>query len=484
MEEATVKLTELVRQPWAILPAALDNIVRECAFHRAQAKADHALLKDAYFSHRADRLRTVAGPTGYYKKMLDQAAVEQAAYVVVDGVAVLMITGPVTKNYELITWMMDGTSTAAIAAGFKAALADQRVKSIMLYVDSPGGHVDGTQELANLIYASRGAKPIIAFSDGGVYSAAMYIAAAADRLLISGDMAGVGSIGVIATHVDISKTEEAIGVKVTEIYAGKYKGVGSPHRPLSDADKAIYQAEIDQMYSIFVNDIARYRGVTVDDVLSRMADGLTFLGNQGIEAGLVDGVSTMDALLADMAAGVAVESTVAAVSVAQATIKEKDIQAMDIKELEAKHPELFAAAVAQGKAQAMDEGLKKGAEAERARIAEISAIVIPGHEAAAKAAIESGMSVGAFAVAQSRTEKEVAVAALKAQEAEAPKVQTSTEPPAAGVAASSATPEEKEKAAWDKDETLRGEFKGDYAAYQAYNRAVNSGRVKVKGGEV
>lgn len=479
-----MKLTELVRLPWAILPAALDNIVRECAAHRAQPKIDHAPLKDAYFARRADRLRTVAGAVGDYRKMLNQFFAEQSSYVVAEGgVAVLMITGPVTKNYELITWYMDGTSTAAIAAGFKAALADQRVKSIMLYIDSPGGHVDGTQELANLIYSSRGGKPVIAFSDGGVYSAAMYIAAAADRLLISGDMAGVGSIGVIATHIDISKAEEAMGIKVTEIYAGKYKGVGSPHRPLSDSDKAIYQAEIDQMYSTFVNDVAKYRGTTPEDVLSRMADGLTFLGTQGIEAGLVDGVSTMDQLLADMAAGVVVGlGSAPAVPVAETAVNQKEIQAMDIKELQAKHPDVYAAVVAEGRALAMEEGKKAGAEAERTRIAAIREITIPGHEAIAEEAIKSGMSVGAYAIAQSRTEKEVAAAALKAQREEAPAPQPGSGPPAEG-AASAATPEQKEKAAWEKDEKLRADYNGDFAAYQAYNRAVQSGRVKVKGTE-
>ena len=178
-----------------------------------------------------------------------------------------------------------------------SALNDPQVKAICFYIDSPGGTVDGTQELANLIYENRGSKPIIGYSDGMVCSAAYWIFSAMDQRFISGDTVQVGSIGVVSTHVDISKLEDQIGIKTTEITAGKFKRIASMHSPLSDDGRATIQDQVDHLYSVFVGDVARNLGVGVDQVLADMADGKTFFGKQAIAAGMVDGVSTMDRLI-------------------------------------------------------------------------------------------------------------------------------------------------------------------------------------------
>ena len=128
-------------------------------------------------------------------------------------------------------------------------------------------------------------------------SAAYYIGAAAHEVYISGDMPLIGSIGVVATHVDRSKFEEKIGLKTTEVYAGKYKRIASAYKPLSKDGKASIQDQVDYVYSIFVDDVAKYRGVSADAVLDNMADGKIFIGKQAIQAGLVDGVSTFDQLI-------------------------------------------------------------------------------------------------------------------------------------------------------------------------------------------
>jgi len=172
------------------------------------------------------------------------------------------------------------------------ALNDSGVGKIILYIDSPGGTVDGTFDLANFIFNNRGQKPIIAYTDGMMLSAAYAIGAAADAVFISGDTTMVGSIGIVAAHEDYSKLEEKIGIKTTEIYSGRYKRIISQYAPLSEEGKKTIQDEVDYLYSIFINDVAKFRGTTSKDVLSRMSTDAKriFIGHQAITAGLVDGL--------------------------------------------------------------------------------------------------------------------------------------------------------------------------------------------------
>jgi hypothetical protein len=105
---------------------------------------------------------------------------------------------------------------------------------------------------------------------------------------------------VIRRHVSQARALEEAGIDVTHIYAGKYKAVGSDAKPLTEEDKAVLQDQVDATYSIFVNDVARYRGQTVERVLADMADGRVFLGQQAIDAGLADGFHGLDGLIAEI----------------------------------------------------------------------------------------------------------------------------------------------------------------------------------------
>ena len=150
-----------------------------------------------------------------------------------EGVAIIALDGVLAKRMNLLQRISGGSSTQLIERDIKSALADPAVRGILLVIDSPGGTVDGTQELAALVREGAEQKPIVAWSDGLVGSAAYWIASAAPQLFISGDVVQAGSIGVVATHVDISKAEEQRGIKTTEIVAGRYKRIASQHAPLS-----------------------------------------------------------------------------------------------------------------------------------------------------------------------------------------------------------------------------------------------------------
>jgi signal peptide peptidase SppA len=130
-------------------------------------------------------------------------------------------------------------------------------------------------------------------------SAAYWIGSGADRIYISSDTVTVGSIGVVARHVDYSRAYEEAGIKVTEITAGRYKRAHSMYEPLSERGRRTIQDELDYLYGVFLSDVAPNRKLSLDTVKDERADtipwadGRIFLGRQAIDVGLVDGVSTL-----------------------------------------------------------------------------------------------------------------------------------------------------------------------------------------------
>jgi len=172
------------------------------------------------------------------------------------------------------------------------ALADPAVEHIVLDIDSPGGSTSGAFELADDIFAARAIKPITAIVNFSAYSAGYLLAAAATDVIVS-KTSGVGSIGVIAKHMDVSKRNEQQGVKVTTVFAGAHKNDLTPHEPISDQSMQFLQTLVQGYYEQFVNAIAQYRGVTADAV--RATEAGVYSGVEGVNLGLADSVETPQA---------------------------------------------------------------------------------------------------------------------------------------------------------------------------------------------
>lgn len=353
---------------------------------------------------------------------------ERKPYGVIDGVAVLPLIGVMAKRANLFMQISGGVSTEIFANEYRAALADPDVSAIVINADTPGGAVDGTPDLAELVYSSRGTKPVLAWSNGTVASAGIYVATAADRLYISSDVVCTGSIGVRQDHIDVSRREDMKGVKRTTLTAGKYKAMAGSNAPLSESGRAYIEDQLNHIYSVFVDAVARHRGMSVDDVLDRAADGRVFLGKQGIDAGLVDGIMTFEQVLDEarrMAGGDNNSGVIRA--------KRNSGGRMNASELEQKYPDAVAAIRTETEtaviANMTAEGIKNtapavwaeikaaGAQAERDRIADVRANALPGHEDLVAKAEADGKSTGAdVAMAIVRAERELTAKARKSQE--------------------------------------------------------------------
>lgn len=463
-----MRILDVLTSPWAISPSRLHEILGIYRAHLRGEKIDWKAMQE--------KLALVVGDRP-----------QREAYPVIDGVAVIEVKGVLTKGMSFFSYLFGGSSMKQIGKAIAAAVSDQVVKAILLDVDSPGGTVDGTEELAEAVYQARGVKPIVAFTDGMMASAAYWIASGADALYISGDTVEVGSIGVVATHIDQSKWDEMMGDKYTEITAGRYKRLVSAHKPLTDEGAGYLQDQVDYIYSAFVDAVARNRGVDAEEAL-QMADGKIFIGRQSVEVGLVDGVSTFDELAAKLAAG---ESLAASQNNA-----EKEDMIVTLEELKTKHPAVYAEALAEGKtaglAEATDaarlagieEGRSQGAATERERILSVQEALIPGHEQIVAEAVRDGKSTaGEVALKICAAEKQTRDAVLEqykkdgASAAAVPAV-------AAPIAPAPANPDlpldERAKADWDKDAELRKEFK-TIEAYKAFLANAEAGHVRIFG---
>ena len=386
-----MKITDVLNAPWAIEPAKLLEIQGIYETHLRGDKIDIAAV-EASIGRPLDNKKTT--------------------YQVVDGVALLPIEGVMAKKMNLFAQISGGTSTQIIRNQLTEAINDPTVHSIILTIDTPGGTVDGTQMLADAIRSAGAVKPVVSFASGCMCSAGYWAGSAAKKIYISDLTTAVGSIGVVTSHVDVSRAEEARGVKTTEITAGKYKRIASQYGPLTADGLSSIQEQLNYIYSIFVDSVAENRGVSSEKVLADMADGRVFVGQQAIDAGLVDGVSTLDALIsqlnADRMKSPAKPNQRA--GAAQSSIHKQGNTMPTAEQLAAEHPEAAAALRAEG------------ASAERDRIKAIEEQLVPGHEALVNSMKFDGKSnAGDVAIAVLAAEKNSREAAAKAMVNDAPK---------------------------------------------------------------
>jgi signal peptide peptidase SppA len=240
-------------------------------------------LRSQYWATTLPHLRAIAA--GQLEAQAEYWAARTAPRASGD-VVVIPVLGTITQRSP---WY--GSSTEFLANALRAALADGS-RAIVLEVDSPGGEVYGVDELASLIRAARATKPIVAVSNALTASAAYYLAAQADELLVtpSGE---VGSIGVYGGHEDWSGALDQMGIVITLISAGEGKTDGNPFEALSDEARADMQAAVDRYYGMFASAVAKGRKVSVETVRSSWK-AKVYGAKEAVAIGMADAVGTLD----------------------------------------------------------------------------------------------------------------------------------------------------------------------------------------------
>lgn len=211
-------------------------------------------------------------------------------YNVKDGVLTIPVQGVLLHKFGY-QFGRRATGYVYIERALTRGLMDPEVKAIAFDINSPGGEVAGNFELAEYIYENRVEKPIRAFANDHAYSAGYSIASSAQQVIMTRS-GGVGSVGVVVAHVEMSEMLKDWGIKVTFIHAGKHKVDGNAYEKLSDGAKARIQAKVDRIYGEFTALVAQNRGMSEKAV--RDTEALTYDSSEAVDVGFADRVGSVE----------------------------------------------------------------------------------------------------------------------------------------------------------------------------------------------
>lgn len=207
------------------------------------------------------------------------------------GIAVLPILGTLVRRSSYLGAASGLTAYHDIEAMAEEAFADPQVRGVLLEIDSSGGEAGGIFDLAEHLrnLAKATGKPLWAIADEAALSAAYALACAAEKIWLT-RTSQVGSVGVLAVHMNESEADRKEGVDYTFIHAGAHKVDGHSHAPLSPDVQSGIQADVDGLYVQFVDLVANFRGIKPDKV--RVTEAQIYRGAEAIKAGLADRLGT------------------------------------------------------------------------------------------------------------------------------------------------------------------------------------------------
>ena len=270
--------------------------------------AIHPRKAEVIMAALADRLHLARVPMAYSDDGYDFTGAGETrsgrdrGYDMAGSLARIPVSGTLVQKSGELRPFSGMTGYDGLRQAFMAAMNDDAVEGIAFDIDSPGGEVSGCFDLVDDIYAARGHKPIAAVLSECAFSSGYAIASAADTITVP-RTGGTGSIGILMMHVDWSAAIDAAGLKVTFVHYGAKKVDGHPEIALSETAKADLQRDIDSLGEMFVETVARNRGLPASAVKAMQAG--TYLGAAGVTAGLADAVAApsdaFNALLAELA---------------------------------------------------------------------------------------------------------------------------------------------------------------------------------------
>ena len=209
------------------------------------------------------------------------------------------------QKIELSGPIMDVSKTLE---DIQKAKEDKNIKGILFVVNSPGGAVAPSVELAYAIKELKDIKPVVVYASGVIASGSYYASIWADKIVANpGSM--VGSIGVIMQGVNAEELMSKIGVSTQTVKAGKFKESGTPTRKWTEFEEKQLQSVIDDTYNMFISDVAEARKLDVKNH-TQFADAKIFTSKQAKEVGLVDEVATISFAQSELATLSEVENPV------------------------------------------------------------------------------------------------------------------------------------------------------------------------------
>ena len=224
-----------------------------------------------------------------------QASARKSATKMGDDIAVLDIRGTMTKRGSSLA----GGGMIEVRQQLRQAIADPEVEGILLRIDSPGGTVSGTADLANDVFKANKRKPVLAFAEDLAASAAFWVASQADAIIANTETAMVGSIGTFIGLHDLSGAAGQQGIRPIVIKSGQFKGAGFPGTEITTEQVAEWQTLVDKTQTQFTSSVARGRGMS-ESAVAELADGRVHMAADAVELGLVDGIGSFGDVVSEL----------------------------------------------------------------------------------------------------------------------------------------------------------------------------------------
>jgi protease IV len=210
------------------------------------------------------------------------------------AVVAMGISGPVMKDD-----FCGDVGTSTLRNHLRKAVTNKNVSAILLKMETGGGAVDGTFELADDIRNASRIKPIIGYVDGLSASAGYAIQSGCTKIFTSHKTAEVGSIGVAATIMDYSEKLKALGVKEHYINASTNPDKNKAFMDARKGDYKGYQEKLDEIHQIFMDTVKAGRGSKINLEVENVFTGKTYLSEQAYQYGLIDGICSFEDALSE-----------------------------------------------------------------------------------------------------------------------------------------------------------------------------------------
>lgn len=209
------------------------------------------------------------------------------------GLAVIDIRGVIVPYAGMFDQVSGLTSLDKVSALFEIAMADPSVNEILFIIDSPGGEITGLANLSDTIYSAREKKKVAAYVNGMAASAAYWIASACSEITMA-ETASVGSIGVMAIYEDTTRADKEAGIDTLILRSSL-----APNKnldPFTDEGREKVQNRIDSLEKVFIQHVARNRGVDVETVINTFGKGDVMIAKDGILNGLADKLANITSM--------------------------------------------------------------------------------------------------------------------------------------------------------------------------------------------
>lgn len=239
----------------------------------------------------------LAGSAGELAGLGGRGSTGQTA--VAPQIAVMSLHGAMVTRHSRSDSGENFLSYELIGAALQSVIGREDVGAILLDMNTPGGHVAGCSELAQQIRIWSQQKPIVALASPLMASAGLWIGSAATEVVAT-PTASVGSLGVLAQHVDLSRLMKNWGIKITTFESVPHKAEGQPYAPLSAEAKAEFQRRVDELHAKFADAIAAYRGRSRAQIDADFGRGRTLFSEQALRVGMIDRIATLDAVVAGL----------------------------------------------------------------------------------------------------------------------------------------------------------------------------------------